>query len=74
MAISRERLQKLPGEVLSELARSGELEIAYLHLQSLRNVSLVAERLQNKDASKVSHAARIPDDPPEDTVVPTGAT
>jgi len=47
MAISRERLQKLPAEKLSELAQSGELEIAYLHLQSMRNVSKLAERMDS---------------------------
>ena len=46
VAINRERLQNLSGETLASLARTGELEIAYLHLQSLRNLSDLGERLQ----------------------------
>lgn len=44
MTINRERLQSLPAEKLSALVRTGELEIAYLHLQSLRNIDRLAKR------------------------------
>ena len=44
MAVDREKLNALPGEKLAELARTGELELIYIHLQSLRNIPLVAAR------------------------------
>ncbi|WP_372742965.1 SapC family protein [Neptunomonas sp.] len=46
MAIDREKLAALPGDKLAELAKSGELEMMYLHLQSLRNLERVL--LRNK--------------------------
>jgi hypothetical protein len=45
MAVSRDKLKALPGEKLSELAKSDELELLYLHLQSMRNFAAMAERL-----------------------------
>ena len=45
MAVSRERLKKLSGEALADLARTDELELAYLHLNSLRNFSVLSDRL-----------------------------
>jgi hypothetical protein len=44
MAVSRDKLKALPGEKLSELAKSDELELLYLHLQSMRNFAAMAER------------------------------
>nr|VFK04745.1 MAG: SapC protein [Candidatus Kentron sp. H]VFK04761.1 MAG: SapC protein [Candidatus Kentron sp. H]VFK08358.1 MAG: SapC protein [Candidatus Kentron sp. H] len=52
MAVSRARIKKLPGDKLAKLAKLDELELIYLHLQSMRNVSLIAERV----------APRIPDE------------
>lgn len=37
MGVNRERLMSLSGEKLAELAKSGELECAFLHLHSLQN-------------------------------------
>ncbi len=45
MAVTRDRLKKLSGEQLAELAQSNELELIYAHLHSLRNVTAMAERL-----------------------------
>lgn len=45
MAVTRERLKKLSGEQLAELAQSNELELIYTHLHSLRNVTAMVERL-----------------------------
>jgi len=45
MAVNRDRLKKLMGEKLSELVQTNELELIYIHLQSLRNVSVMADRL-----------------------------
>ena len=48
MAVSREKLKALPAEKLAELAKTDELELLYLHLQSMRNFSAMVERLGGK--------------------------
>ena len=45
MAVNRDRLKKLSGEKLAELVQANELELIYIHLQSLRNISVMVERL-----------------------------
>ena len=60
MAVSRERLKALSGEKLAELAKSGELELIYLHLQSMRNLGAVMARGRGGEAT-------VPE-PEEDTV------
>ena len=45
MAVNRDRLKKLSGEKLAELAQTDELELIYIHLQSIRNISVIADRL-----------------------------
>jgi hypothetical protein len=40
-AIDRDKLAALPGAALSEMAGNGELELIYLHLQSLQNLKRV---------------------------------
>jgi hypothetical protein len=47
MAVSRDKLKALTGEKLAALAKTDELELVYLHLQSLRNF----ERLKNRLAA-----------------------
>ena len=42
--INRDRLKALDGDKLAELARSDALELAYLHLYSLNNFSVMVER------------------------------
>lgn len=44
-AVSRERLKALSGDQLAELAQADELELIYLHLQSMRHLSATAERM-----------------------------
>lgn len=44
MVVNRERLKQVPGERLSALASVDELELLYLHLQSLHNVTDLANR------------------------------
>jgi SapC len=48
MAVSRDKLKALPGEKLAELAKTDELELLYLHLQSMRNFAAMVERLGGK--------------------------
>lgn len=45
MAVNRDRLKKLSADTLADLVRSNEMELIYLHLLSIRNLSLLAERL-----------------------------
>jgi hypothetical protein len=54
MAVSRERLKKLSGETLAQLASTDELELIYLHLQSMRNFNLMRERLAASESAAVA--------------------
>jgi hypothetical protein len=44
-AIDRAKLKALSGDTLAELAATDELELIYLHLQSMRNFSVVKDKL-----------------------------
>ena len=44
-AVDRARLKDVPGDKLADLAASDELELVYLHLQSLRNFDALRHRL-----------------------------
>jgi len=44
-AVSRAKLKGLGGEKLAELAKTDELELLYLHLQSMRNFNALKDRL-----------------------------
>jgi hypothetical protein len=54
LGVKRERLRDLDGEALSKLARTDELELAYLHLHSLRNFNEVTERFVGTLASEAA--------------------
>jgi SapC protein len=54
--INRERLRAVEGDVLAQFARSGELDLIYSHIHSMRNLTPVAERVRNA-ASESSMAA-----------------
>jgi len=56
MAVNRSKLNALPPEKLSELAQSGELELTYLHLISLRNIAQVAGRVAKRRAGQKADA------------------
>lgn len=43
--INRDKLRALPGETLAEMARTDELELCYVHLHSLNNLTPMAQRL-----------------------------
>ena len=48
--------EALPGDKLAELAATDELELIYLHLQSMRNFSEVKERLvAQRDPAEAVH-------------------
>jgi hypothetical protein len=44
-AVNREKLKALPGDTLAELAATDELELIYLHLQSMRNFEALRDRM-----------------------------
>jgi hypothetical protein len=48
LAVNRDRLKALPGDKLSELAKTDELELLYLHLQSMRNFEGLRDRLEHR--------------------------
>lgn len=49
--VDRARLKALPAETLSELAASDELELIYLHLQSMRHFNDIKDRLMARTAA-----------------------
>ena len=55
MAINREKLKELPAKKLAELIKTDELELIYSHLQSMNNISLIAENFVHD----ISHPAEI---------------
>jgi hypothetical protein len=48
MAVNRDKLKALPGETLSELAKTDELELLYLHLLSMRNFEGLRDRFEHR--------------------------
>jgi hypothetical protein len=48
MAVNRAKLKALPDDRLTELVRSDELELAYLHLNSMRNLKAMGKNIQQK--------------------------
>ena len=58
MVVNRDRLKEVSGEKLSELASVDELELLYLHLQSLHNVTDLANRAKpNAGGAQATEAA-----------------
>ena len=51
MAVNRKKLKEVPGDKLAELAGTDELELIYLHLQSIRNFTGMAERMKDAIAA-----------------------
>ncbi len=57
-AVSRAKLRALPADRLADLAATDELELLYLHLQSLNNFEMLKDRLVT-----IPQAAPIPAEP-----------
>lgn len=57
LAVSRERLKTLSAEQLLDLVRTDELELVYLHLQSMRNFSAMVQRTPHPVAGEDEQAA-----------------
>ena len=47
--INREKLRNLPADTLAEMAKTDELELCYLHLQSLNNLTPMTQRIMARD-------------------------
>ena len=60
--INRDKLKALPGETLAEMARTDELELCYVHLQSLNNLTPMAQR-QTAAARTTEAAEPAPEKP-----------
>jgi len=60
MAVNRDKLKKLPADKLAELASTDELELIYLHLQSLNHF----EGLISQATGKIAAATSTEADPP----------
>jgi hypothetical protein len=55
--VNRAKLKALSGEKLAELAKTDELELLYLHLQSMRNFNALRDRLVVVEGGKAKAAA-----------------
>ena len=49
--INRDKLRNLPEETLAQMAKTDELELCYLHLQSLNNLTPMTQRIAARDNS-----------------------
>lgn len=47
--INRDKLRNLPAETLAEMAKTDELELCYLHLQSLNNLTPMTQRIAARE-------------------------
>jgi hypothetical protein len=54
MAVSRPKLKALSGEKLAKLVQTDELELLYLHLQSMRNFLNLKDRLATAESDKIA--------------------
>jgi hypothetical protein len=61
LAINRDKLKALPGDKLAELIKTDELELIFLHIQSMRNFEHLRERL----ALAVTEPVQQPEPPRE---------
>jgi hypothetical protein len=57
MAVNRAKLKGLDADKLSALAQTDELELIYLHLQSMRNFAAMLKRVGGEDADQSDAAA-----------------
>ena len=58
--MSRTRLKAVAGDKLAELANTDELELIYLHLQSMRNFQSLPDRLAGAQSNTTDRDAATP--------------
>ena len=63
MAVNRDKLKALPGDKLAELIKTDELELLFLHLQSMRNFSAMVQRLGGQQQPAPAAAPPIAPEP-----------
>jgi hypothetical protein len=70
-AVDRKKLKALPAETLSQLAGTDELELIYLHLQSMRNFVSVKDKLMvaQPEAAAPDTAPAAPEGEPASAVL-----
>lgn len=51
-AVNREKLKLLTGDTLEQMLVTDELELLFIHLQSLNNLQLLAERIEKSNDSE----------------------
>lgn len=54
MVVSREKLAALSPEKLSEMTKSGALELIYAHLLSMNNLGIMASKLNERHAANIA--------------------
>jgi len=62
--VSRDKVKTLAGDALADLAKTDELELTYLQLQSMRNFSRIMERGVSA-AAKAGETSEATDDAPD---------
>jgi hypothetical protein len=72
MAVDRKKLKALSGDVLADLMRSDELELIYLHLESIRNFSTMRDRLVVIPGGKAEESAEAATPVPATDAKPQG--
>ena len=65
MATNRDKMKALPAEKLAELAKTNELELLYLHLQSMRNFAGMIDRLGGRQPDKPAEPPIAPEPAPK---------
>jgi hypothetical protein len=71
-AVNRDKLKALPGAQLEDLAKSDELELIFIHLQSMRNFPAMGERMRDAIVAD-ERVAPKPSTPEQKQVKPAGA-
>jgi hypothetical protein len=69
-AVDRARLRALSGEDLAKLASTDELELLYLHLQSMRNFSMVKDKLMLTRRAEAAAEPAAGSEPADDMAEP----
>ena len=68
MAVNRDKLKALPADKLAELAKTDELELIYIHLQSMKNFSAMLARGAGEGSEQ-----EVEEKPQEQAVTKTAA-
>lgn len=63
LVVDRKKLKALPAQTLSELAQTDELELLYLHVQSMRNFNRLKDRLVQTHLAKAQAEASMAEEP-----------